>query len=87
MLVRVTLRAPLEGRIAVSFASRPGAGRARRSAVIHGRRSASFLFTGDARNLSRVAWGRRMARLAFTFDLSGGSGLGAVAPVVTASWR
>jgi hypothetical protein len=55
MLVRVTLRAPLEGRIAVGFASRPGAGRARRSAVIHGRRSTSFLFTGDARNLSQVS--------------------------------
>lgn len=55
MLVRATLRAPLEGRIAVSFASRPGAGGARRSAVIHGRRSTSFLFTGDARNLSRVS--------------------------------
>jgi len=55
MLVRVTLRAPLERRIAVDFDSRPGAGRAKRSAVIHGRRSASFLFTGDARNLSRVS--------------------------------
>ena len=54
-LVRVTLRAPLEGRISVRFQRRDGArGTSRRSAIIRGRRRTDFVFAGDARNLSRV---------------------------------
>jgi hypothetical protein len=54
-LVRVTLRAPLDGRIAVRFHQRASArGNARRAAVTRWRRHVSFVFAGDARNLSRV---------------------------------
>jgi hypothetical protein len=54
-LVRVTLRAPLDGRISVRFTRRDGArGTSRRSTVIRGRRRIDFLFAGDARNLARV---------------------------------
>jgi PKD domain len=54
-LVRVTLRAPLDGRISVRFQRRDGTrGTSRRSAVIRGRRRIDFLFAGDARNLARV---------------------------------
>jgi hypothetical protein len=65
-LVRVTLRAPLRGRIAVSFRPRPGIkGNSRPAArIIRGRR-ADFVFRGDARNLARVTVrtrGDRMAR-------------------------
>jgi len=54
-LVRVTLRAPLEGRMSVHFKRRNGTrGTARRSAIIRGRRRVDFVFAGDARNLTRV---------------------------------
>jgi len=54
-LVRVTLRAPLQGRLRVGFErSDDKSGSTRRSAVIRGRRRTDFLFAGDARNLTRV---------------------------------
>ena len=54
-LVRVTMRAPLKGRIAVRFTRRSGAkGSTRRSTVIHGRKRTDFVFAGDARSLARV---------------------------------
>jgi hypothetical protein len=53
--VRVTLRAPLKGRIAVSFKRRSDAnGSTRRATVIHGRKRTDFVFAGDARSLARV---------------------------------
>lgn len=53
-LVRVTLRAPLDGRIAVRFRNREGRGNPRSSLVAHRGRQVLFVFGGDARNLSRV---------------------------------
>ena len=54
-LVRVTLRAPLKGRLRVSFKRRDGVkGSTRRAAVIHGRKRTDFVFAGDARSLARV---------------------------------
>ncbi len=54
-LVRVTLRAPLRGKIGVSFKRRAGSkGSTRRSTVIKGRRRIDFVFAGDARNLASV---------------------------------
>ena len=54
-LVRVTLRAPLQGRLRVGFErSDDKSGSTRRSAVIRGRRRTDFVFAGDARNLTRV---------------------------------
>jgi hypothetical protein len=53
-LVRVTLRAPLDGRISVHLRQRAGRGNPRSSAVAHRRRQVLFVFAGDARNLSRV---------------------------------
>ena len=53
--MRVTLRAPLQGRLRVGFErSDDKSGSTRRSAVIRGRRRTDFLFAGDARNLTRV---------------------------------
>ncbi len=54
-LVRVTLRAPLQGRLRVSFKRRDGVkGSTRRAAVVHGRKRTDFVFAGDARSLARV---------------------------------
>ena len=54
-LVRVTMRAPLKGRLLIGFERRGKAkGNARRSTVIHGRKRTDFVFAGDARNLARV---------------------------------
>lgn len=54
-LVRVTLRAPLRGKIGISFKRRAGSkGSTRRSTVIKGRRRIDFVFAGDARNLASV---------------------------------
>src|SRR3954449_4840667 len=54
-LVRVTLRAPLRGRIALRFRQRNSArGNARSPSVTHRGRRVAFVFAGDARNLSHV---------------------------------
>ena len=54
-LVRVTLRAPLKGRMHVSFKRRGGVkGSTRRAAVVHGSKRTDFVFAGDARSLARV---------------------------------
>jgi hypothetical protein len=53
-LVRVTLRAPLEGRLSVRFRNRSGRGNPRSSAVAHRGRQVLFVFAGDARNLANV---------------------------------
>jgi hypothetical protein len=53
-LVRVTLRAPLDGRISVHVRQRAGRGNPRSSAVAHRRRQVLFVLAGDARNVSRV---------------------------------
>ena len=53
-LVRVTLRAPLDGRISVRFRNRLGRGNPRSAAVAHRGRQVLFVFAGDARNLASV---------------------------------
>jgi hypothetical protein len=53
-LVRVTLRARLDGPIAVHFRRWQGRGSARSSTVAYSGRRVSFVFSGDTRNLSRV---------------------------------
>jgi hypothetical protein len=53
-LVRVTLRAPLDGRISVRFRQGTGRGRPRSSAVAHRGRQVLFVFSGDASNLASV---------------------------------
>src|SRR4051812_20892898 len=53
-LVRVTLRAPLDGRISVRFRNGVGRGNPRSSAVAHRGRQVLFVFAGDARNLASV---------------------------------
>jgi hypothetical protein len=53
-LVRVTLRAPLDGRISVRFRQGTGRGTPRSSAVAHRGRQVLFVFAGDTRNLASV---------------------------------
>jgi hypothetical protein len=53
-LVRVTLRAPLDGRISVRFRQGAGRGNPRSAAVARRGRQVLFVFAGDTRNLASV---------------------------------